>query len=740
MIVQDAAAPARDASRERILDIGGMHCASCVSGVEKALKAVPGVEDASVSLVPPRARVSLDSRAARVEELIRAIEAKGYSAAVHEDAFVSRAAQQRAFHERERRVRRQNARRALLGAVLASPFPLQMALAASGRAPFMPVAVEWLLATLVLVFVGRGFFHGAWTSLRSGGANMDVLIAVGTGTAWLYSTAAWLLPSGAHGHYFEAAALVATLVMVGKWLEDRARAATGSTLVDLMSLRPPTAVRLDDGVEREVPVERLLVGDRVLVRPGEAAPADGVVVEGESELNLSLITGESEPVATGPGARVIGGAVNGAGALVLEVGAVGEDSVLAGIVRLVESAQGGKVGAQRLADRVSAVFVPVVLVLAVATLALGAWWGKPFPEALAAAIAVVVIACPCALGLAAPTALVTGIGLAARRGILIGNVRALEVGKGVDLVAFDKTGTLTVGAPRVQWARGVGGCDRDRMLRLAAAVQRNSEHPCAAALVSHAAERGLPASRARGFGSVPGMGVVATVEGARVAVGSAALMEREGVDGESLADAARDAAGTVSFVALDGRLAGAVGFVDAPRPEARAAVRILKARGMRCVMLSGDNADAARRVARESDLDEFHAALGPAAKVAWIRDRRRAGHRVSMVGDGVNDAPALAEADLGFAMGGGADVSRQSADVVLMRSDLTLVVEALELIDATRAKVRQNLFWAFFYNVVAIPVAALGYLSPAVAGGAMALSSVSVVSNSLLLRLRGRRV
>ncbi len=720
----------------RVYDIEGMHCAGCVSGVEKALTALPGVRAARVSLAPQRATVEVLDDNLTDARLIQVIVSRGYRARAHVDRFSMRVEQEREMREREALQRRNTRRLLTLGVVMTLPFVVQMGAMLTGRGMLMAPWLEFVLASVVLFVVGSRFFGSAWGALRGGGANMDTLVVVGTGTAWAYSTYAWLSGSAGHGLYFEAAAMVVTLVMVGKWLEERARGATTDAVLALMQLRPDTAILVRNGVEERVAVEQLALEDRVRVLPGERVPADAVVISGESEVDMSLISGESVPVAVAPGDSLTGGAINRSGSLLARVTAVGEESRLARIVSLVEAAQGGKAGVQRLVDRISAVFVPVVLVLAVLTLAGWLLAGHDAATALKASIAVVVIACPCALGLATPTALVTGMGVAARHGILIRDIATVENAGRVDTVVFDKTGTLTEGRPEVESLVVVDDDAETEVLRHAAALQAHSEHPYARSLLRFAEQRGIQVAPAEEFENVPGRGVRGVVDGVKVLVGNAALLAEAGLDASNLPERVSALAQgdlTLGLIAVDGAVVGAVGYRDRPRESAAKVVAGLSA-DRRVVMLTGDNRRVAAAVAKGLGIGDFQAELEPGRKTAWIAGERGKGRILAMVGDGINDAPALAEADVGIAMGSGTDVAKQSADVILMRPELRLVADAFDIMQATRSKLVQNLFWAFVYNVVAIPVAALGMLTPAVAGAAMAMSSVSVVTNSLLLK------
>ncbi len=698
------------------LGIEGMTCAACVARVEKVLARVPGVESARVNLATGRARVTA-AGPPDVAALTAAVARAGYSAS----------------EVTARKERGEGFPWALLvAAVLTLPL-----LAPMLGLPALPGWAQLAVAAPVQLVIGARFYRAGWMSLRGGAGNMDVLVALGTSAAFLLS--AWMLVAhwgmGTPHLYFEASSTIVTLVLLGRFLEGRARHRAASAIAALAALRPERAVLLRDGGEVEVAVDALRRGDLVLVRPGARLPVDGTVEDGESEIDESLITGESLPVPRAVGDKVIGGSVNGGGVLRVRAGAVGAESVLARMARLVEDAQMDKPPIQRLADRVSAVFVPVVLGIALATLALWLLAGAGVSEAVVNAVAVLVIACPCAMGLATPTAIMVGTGVAARHGILIRDATALERAHAVQLVAFDKTGTLTEGKPRVVAVHPAPGQDRAELLRLAAALEAGSEHPLARAVAREAA--GLAIPEARGTRALPGRGVTAEVEGRTILLGSRKLIEGHGVDAAPLDRAARalaEAGRTMAWLATgDGVLLGLIGFADSARPSAGAAVARLRDMGIATAMISGDSRAAAETIGHEVGITDIRAEVpadGKAREVAALRQ----GRVVAMVGDGINDAAALAAADIGFAMGTGTDVSMQAAGITLMRGDPALVADAIDLSRRTWSKLRQGLFWALAYNVLGIPIAAAGLLNPMLAGAAMALSSVSVVANALLLR------
>lgn len=719
-----------------VFAIEGMTCANCAQRVEKALRKVPGVVQAEVNFALEKADVTVRSGAVDRETLFQSVRAAGFAAVAPETTQRGQAAATESGASGELRL-------LAVAGLLSLPFLLQMLLMAFGFGEILPGWLQLALALPVQFWIGSRFYSGAWKALRAGVANMDVLVALGTSAAFFYSLAVLLSAEAviplalADGHlYFEAAVIVITLILAGKLLEARAKRSTTSAIRELMALRPETARVLRDGGEILLAIAEVQRGDLVLVKPGEKIPVDGQVIEGRSEIDESLVTGESLPVLREAGAAVIGGSLNGSGLLKLEASAVGEDSTLARIIRLVEQAQSGKAPVQQLVDRISAVFVPVIVLIAFA--AFGGWLlaGAGFEPALVAAVSVLVIACPCALGLATPTAIVAGTGAAAKAGILIKDVAALERAKGVDLVAFDKTGTLTEGQPAIletEWREGAA----TDLLRLAASAQRGSEHPLARAFLKKAEEQELELTRPERFESVPGRGIRARVEAFDVVIGNREMMAEAQVDLSAFAgrEAAFSERGeTAVFVAIDGSLKGICALSDPLRSRSAAAVQRLKARGVETLMLSGDNQAVVARIAASLGLDRAQGPLRPEEKVAEVARLRTQGRSVAMIGDGVNDAPALAEADVGIAMGSGSDVAMETAGITLMRPDPRLVPAALEVAQATLSKIRQNLFWAFIYNVICIPLAVSGLLNPAFAGAAMAFSSVSVVANSLLLK------
>ena len=730
------------------LDIGGMTCAACANRVEKSLRKVEGVTEAGVNLATEVASVQVRPGEVRVSELIAAVEAAGYEARIHADDAASAQAMP---------VRADRGGLWVLGAALLSlPLAAPMLLEPFGIHAMLPGWWQLLLATPVQFVFGARFYRDGWNAARALSGNMDLLVAIGTSAAFGLSLYFLLAMGDAHGahYYFEASAVVITLVLLGKWLESRAKRRTLDAIRALQSLRPETARGAAGGREIELPIAQVAVGDEVMVRPGERIPVDGTILEGATHVDESMLTGESRPVVRGAGERVVGGSINAEGLLRVRTEAIGTETVLARIIRLVEDAQAAKAPIQRLVDRVSAVFVPVVLLCGLLTLAAWGLLAGDWPQAVLNAVSVLVIACPCALGLATPTAIMAGTGVAARHGILIKDAQALELAHAVRVVAFDKTGTLTVGQPGLLALEAASGVDRAALLALVAAVQHGSEHPLAKA-VQRAFEAepasGAAAPRVSGIHAVAGRGVSALLheEGSdtEVFIGSRAWMAERGVALgalAALADAQEAEGRTVSLVAAAApsaaaapRVLGLLAFGDAIKPGAAEAVAALHRLGVRTVLLTGDNAGAAAAVAGRIGLDEVRAQVLPEQKAEAIRALRGTeapARVVAMVGDGVNDAPALAAADVGIAMGTGTDVAMHTAGITLMRGDPALVPAAIDVSRRTYAKIRQNLFWAFVYNVIGIPLAALGFLSPVVAGAAMAMSSVSVVSNALTLR------
>ncbi|MCD9571986.1 heavy metal translocating P-type ATPase [Pseudomonas protegens] len=713
------------------LSIGGMTCATCAGRVERALNKLPGVRSASVNLATERAHVELLGQVDPTL-LINAVTQAGYSASLWQ-------AEQKQGDEQQQNLRRERWS-LVLAILLALPLVLPMLVQPFGLHWMLPAWAQFALATPVQFIFGARFYVAAWKAVRAGSGNMDLLVALGTSAGYGLSLYEWATAAaGSMPHlYFEASAVVIALVLLGKYLESRAKRQTASAIRALEALRPERAIQVIDGREQEVAISALRLGDLVLVKPGERFPVDGEVIEGQSHADEALISGESLPVPKQPGDKVTGGAINGEGRLLVRTLALGAETVLARIIRLVEDAQAGKAPIQKLVDKVSQVFVPTVLVLALITLV--GWWlyGAPLETAVINAVAVLVIACPCALGLATPTAIMAGTGVAARHGILIKDAEALERAHEVSSVVFDKTGTLTSGTPRIAHMQVVEG-DENSVLQLAGALQRGSEHPLAKAVLDLCQERQLQVPDVSASQSLTGRGIAGTLEGRQLALGNRRLLEESGLNPGDLDQAARDwehEGRTLSWLieqSPQSRVLGLFAFGDTLKPGALQAVQQLNARHISSHLLTGDNRGSAKVVADALGITDVHAEVLPADKAATVAELKKTGV-VAMVGDGINDAPALAAADIGIAMGGGTDVAMHAAGITLMRGDPRLIPAALEISRKTYAKIRQNLFWAFVYNLIGIPLAAFGLLNPVLAGAAMALSSVSVVSNALLLK------
>jgi Cu+-exporting ATPase len=706
------------------LAVEGMTCASCAALIELRLRRDPRVAKASVNFAAGTAQVVGQlSRG----EVYRVVDSLGYVSRPMDTL-----AQRRLLVEMERERLREAGKRLTIAGMLSLPV---MVIGMAMPSCFLLKSVEFLLTTPVVFWAARPIFVKAWALAKQGEANMDSLIAMGAGAAYAYSVPAWLL--GRHHLYFEAAGGIITFVLLGRFLEERAKGKAGEAIRKLIDLQPQTATILDQGVERVIPADELQTGVLILVRPGERIPTDSVVVSGESTVDESMVTGESIPVVKGPGMSVVGGCINGSGTLRVEATAVGGETVLAGIIRLVDQAQGAKLPVQKLADRISAVFVPVVIGMAAFT---GGGWllsGARLTTAAAHAITVLLIACPCALGLATPTAIMVGSGRAAQRGIFIRGGESLELAARLDIMIIDKTGTLTEGRPEVTDWVNISSIEDITLLRLAAGAELDSEHSLAQAVVEYARQQGVEPVAPSKFQAEPGRGIAADVAGHRLLLGNAAWLAAQGVTCDALAELAEALAAqgkSPVYLAIDGQAGALFAIADRPKPQARAGVAALLEQGIEVLMLTGDNRRTAEHIAHELGITQVVADATPRDKLDTIERLRAEGKRVGMVGDGVNDAPALAAADVGFAVGTGTDVAIEAADVTLVSSDFTRVAEAVSLSRNTMKVIKQNLFWALAYNSIAIPVAVSGRLTPMVASAAMAMSSVSVVTNSLRLQ------
>ncbi len=723
------------------IPVGGMTCASCAGRVEKALKKISGVTDVTVNLATEMANVESSNGVTRAI-LEQAIVDAGYTVPQTEKVKVSEqsAVSAKNIPKRAPLLEFTDGQKVVIAALLSMPMVVPMVAMPFGHHWMLPPWLQLALATPVQFWLGARFYRAGWHALKAFAGNMDLLVAIGTSAAYGLSVVMMLTaPSDATQHlYFETAAVVITLVMFGKWLEGRAKRETTAAIRALQVLMPSTARIIVGVVEKEIDIGDIQVGDLMRVRPGERFAADGVLVNGHTHADESLITGESRPVNKVFGDKITGGAVNGDALVDVRVSVIGAETTVNRIIRLVEDAQAKKAPIQRLVDRVSAVFVPVVLVIALLTM-LG--WGLTSGDwavAVINAVSVLVIACPCALGLATPAAIMVGTGVAAKQGILIKDAPALETAHRITIVAFDKTGTLTEGKPVLLAAKSFASSRTD-MLSLGAAIQSGSEHPLAKAVLRAAKAEQITFTPAENIRALPGRGATGTIDGAVVLLGNARLMNDEGVDIAPLQERAvvhEKEGKTITWLVRGGALIGFFVFGDDLKPTAKPAIDALKAMGIKTVLISGDNQFAADKIAHELGIEEVYASVLPAKKAEVVAQLKNNGNVVAMVGDGVNDAPALAIADVGIAMSGGTDVAKETAGITIMRSDPALVAGAIEISKRTTRKIWQNLFWAFCYNVVGIPLAAAGFLSPVFAGAAMALSSVSVITNALLLRRR----
>lgn len=710
------------------LIISGMSCASCVGRVEKALLKDPGVEAASVNLATEKAAVTFDEKRIKPEQLVGLVKAAGYAATL-----------ERALEKPRPKTGSLRREKALIAfaVLLTLPLVLPMILGPLGLSLHLPPWLQFLLATPVQFFIGARFYRGAYAALRAGSGNMDVLVALGTSAAYFLSLYLWLGgDSMAPEHlYFESSAVIITLVLLGKFFEARAKHETTSAIEALQDLRPQMARVMRNGKEDEVSAMELKLGDRVIILPGERIPVDGEIKKGSTQVDESLITGESLPVSKKENDQVIGGSINADGRIEVQVGALGSESMLSKIIRLIEDAQAKKAPVQRLVDKISGVFVPVVILIALGTFLATGFFTSDWERAIVTGVAVLVIACPCALGLATPTSIMVGTGAAAKAGILIKDAEALEVTHSLTTIAFDKTGTLTQGQPELVHLHS--RLDDKGTLRLLAAIQSGSEHPLAKATMRRAKAAGVEFTPAEGSRIIPGRGVRGTIDGKNYTLGSKRLLTEENLSGGEFEEIIQDRESTgetVSLLLEGNRIIALASFRDTIKDSAKRSLQELRELGVRSVMITGDNKGSARAVAEELGMDEVHAEILPEDKSRIIQELKDRGEIVGMVGDGINDAPALALAHVGMAMSTGTDVAMHSSGITLMNGNPLLIPAAISVSRRTYRKIKQNLFWAFIYNVIGIPLAALGFLSPVLAGAAMALSSVSVVSNSLLLR------
>jgi Cu+-exporting ATPase len=733
------------------LPVEGMTCASCVLRVEKALKTVEGVANASVNLATEKAVIQLDLSKTTLERLQEAVADSGYTLVMPptdghpEHGEVEQAASKDAAY-------RQLKTELILSAALTIPIMLiSMTSMTEWFHQTIPLSMDvtnkilLILTTPVMFISGRRFFKGFWATAKHGTADMNTLVAVGTGSAYLYSMVAVLFPElvGYADHvYFDTSATIITLILLGRLLEMTAKNRASSAIRKLLGLQPKTARVIRNGSDVDIPAGHVVVGDIVIVRPGERVPVDGVIIKGNTTVDESMVTGESLPVEKGLGVKVIGGTINKNGSIEFRAHAVGRHTLLAQIVKLVEEAQGSKAPIQTLADKIASVFVPVVIGIAIVTFLIWFFVGDAsFTYAMINFIAVLIIACPCALGLATPTAIMVSSGVGASLGVLMKNAESLESTHKIQTIVLDKTGTITEGKPAVTDVVALNGFDSSSVLQLAAAVERKSEHPLGQAIVDHSKKEGLSLNDPESFHSMTGLGVSALVNGLAVFAGNLLLMKEYAVDlkeHQQILSRLSNEGKTPVFVAVNGKLAGIIAIADTIKATSPEAIHALRAMNIEVVMLTGDNEGTARAIAAQAGVDRVIAGVLPHEKANHVKAIQAEGKVVAMVGDGINDAPALAQANVGIAMGTGTDIAMESADITLMKGDLNGIVQAIKLSSRTLAIIKQNLFWAFIYNVIGIPLAALGLLNPMIAAGAMAFSSVSVVSNSLRLRRFGR--
>ena len=732
----DAVSEQADTISSAVLKVSGMSCAACAARVEKQLGSLEGVHSAAVNLASERASVEYDSEKIKTSDLIKAVEAIGYKAERAEELSVDREKEQR-----EKEIRRLRLE-LVISAILTAPLLFSMLLMITNiDIPFFHNEYfQLIVATPVQFIIGFRFYKNAYRALRSGSANMDVLIAMGTTAAYFYSIYnAFFAPHEGMMKelYFESSAVIITLILFGKYLEAVAKGRTSEAIKKLMGLQAKTARVIRDGREEDIPIEEVVPGDVIVVRPGEKIPVDGRILEGDSAVDESMLTGESLPVEKTAGDHVVGATINRFGTFRLEATRVGKDTVLSQIIKMVEDAQGSKAPIQKIADRVSGVFVPVVLAIALVTLL--AWYliAGDLTGGIVSAVSVLVIACPCALGLATPTAIMAGTGKGAENGILIKGGEHLEMTYRLNAVVLDKTGTITKGQPEVTDVIPLGSMDRGELLRMAAAAEKNSEHPLGEAIYEQGKKEPGTVPEAEQFAAIPGKGVRAVVEGRQIYIGTRKLMQEAGIDtgsAENVIAGLEDDGKTAMLMAADSRLEAVIAVADTLKESSKDAIDELKKMGIEVYMITGDNKRTASAIAKQAGITNVLAEVLPEDKAEEVGKLKKQGMKVAMAGDGINDAPALVAADIGIAMGTGTDVAIEAADITLLRGDLMLIPAAIRLSKMTMRKIKQNLFWAFIYNIIGIPVAAFGLLNPMIAGGAMAFSSVSVVTNSLRLR------
>lgn len=715
---------------KKILLIEGMTCAACSARVEKALSRLGGVIKANVNLSTNKAIIEYPSGAIEEEILVKAVEKAGYKAEVEREVDRDR---EKELREKEIKSLK---RSFIISAILSIPLFSAMFFHMAGQENILTNGYfQLLLATPVQFIIGYRFYKGAYNSLRGGGANMDVLVSMGTSAAYFYSL--YNVIKGVHEYYFEASAVIITLILLGKTFEAVAKGKTSEAIKKLMGLQPKTARVIRDGIEKDIPIEEVNIGDVIVVKPGERIPVDGIIIEGHSSIDESMITGESIPVDKKEGDKVIGATINKFGSFKFEAQRIGKDTVLAQIIKLVEDAQGSKAPVQRLADKISGIFVPVVVLIALVTF-IGFYLVRgDFTTGLINAVAVLVIACPCALGLATPTAIMVGTGKGAENGILIKSGEHLERAHNMEAIVLDKTGTITKGEPEVTDIITFNSMQEDELLRVAATVEKASEHPLGQAIVRRGEEKLLMLTEPDSFMAIPGKGLKAALEGKEIYIGNRKLMSDAHIhidEAEPELNRLEEEGKTAMMVGIDGQISGIIAVADRIKDSSKRAIEELKNMGLDVYMITGDNERTAKAIAKMVGIDNVLAEVLPENKAEMVERIKSQGKYVGMVGDGINDAPALAAADVGFAIGTGTDVAMEAADITLMRGDLMGIVTAIRLSHRTMKTIKQNLFWAFFYNSIGIPFAALGFLNPMIAGAAMAFSSVSVVTNSLRLR------